>query len=354
MEGLELSPITSGTPQGGVISPLLANIALHGIEHAANTSYIRRDKSGNRITPTLIRYADDFLVLCADLDGVEAAQAALDVWLADMGLHLSPTKTRISHTQHRIGATVGCDFLGFTIRNYPVGKYHAGSTKQGGKLGFKTFITPSKEAVKRHIATMGAVVKKNKGAPQEVLITDLNRATVGWTYYYRTVVANRVFKTCDHRLYAQLQSWARRRHPRKSRKWIAQRYWTMQPGAKWDFVATKDGQMVARLRPHAATQIQRHIKVKGSASPFDGNLLYWAQRLTDHPLTRGEESKLLKRQRGACTECHLYFRGDDVRAIDHIIPREWGGSDYLSNKQVLHRHCHDQKTARQRAQRHLS
>ena len=120
-----------------------------------------------------------FLVLCPDLQGVEAARAALDLWLADMGLHLSPTKTRISHTQHQVGENVGFDFLGFTIRNYPVGKYHAGSTKSGEKLGFKTFITPSKEAVKRHIATMGTLVEKNSGTTQQVVITDLNRANVG-------------------------------------------------------------------------------------------------------------------------------------------------------------------------------
>ena len=350
MDGLDFSPTTSGTPQGGVISPLLANIALHGLERIANTAYTRKDAKGHLTIPMLVRYADDFVVLCTDHEGVEAARTALATWLADMGLHLSPTKTRVSHTRHQIGDSAGFDFLGFTIRQYPVGKYQAGKTSHGGRLGLKTFITPSKQAVTRHIARMGTVIDKNKSAPQEALIRDLNQVSVGWTNYYRSVVAKDVFSTCDHRLFAQLQSWARYRHPRKSRGWANYRYWNMQPGAMWDFVVKKDGQITARLRPHVATAILRHVKVKGTATPYDGNFLYWALRLANHPLTRGDEGKLLKRQKGICGECKLRFRDGDLREIDHIIPRTWGGTDWLSNKQVLHRHCHDQKTARQLAE----
>jgi RNA-directed DNA polymerase len=144
----------------------------------------------------------------------------------------------------------------------------------------------------------------------------------------------------------QLRRWARRRHPNKNATWVANRYWSEVPGRKWVFAARHEGRITEELAKHVKTQIKRHVKTKGTASPFDGNLLYWAQRLREHPLTRGEEAKLLRRQQGRCTHCGVMFRPEDLRESDHCIPRERGGSNTLANKQVLHRHCHDEKTAR--------
>jgi RNA-directed DNA polymerase len=161
------------------------------------------------------------------------------------------------------------------------------------------------------------------------------------------VVAKVTLSQCDHHLYSQLWRWALRRHPRKPRRWVAQRYWRMQPGSKWEFEAKQNGEVIARLLTHRKTPIKRHVKVKGAASPFDGNLVYWSQRLKEHPLLAREEGKLLQRQQGRCMRCGRLFMEEDVREVDHIIPRAVGGSNLLLNKQLLHGHCHDQKHGQQ-------
>lgn len=347
LDGTTFAPTTSGTPQGGVISPLLANIALHGLEAVARTSH-RMQEKGHTHRPVLIRYADDFVILCRDREGAEAARAAVGHPLARMGLLLHAGKTRIVHTQRAAGGHApGFDFLGFNVRNYPVGKYHSGKNNRGELVGQKLLIKPSEEAVKRHTAELGQAIRSMRTATQAALIKALSLKIRGWSAYYRTVVAKEVLHDCDHVVYSQLRRWARRRHPTKNAPWVARRYWAQTPGNKWDFLAREDGETIAQLLHHDATPIRRHSKVRGEASPFDGNLTYWAQRLVDHPLTRGEEASLLRRQRGYCPHCKLLFREGELREIDHIIRKEWGGTNSLANKQVLHRHCHDQKTARE-------
>lgn len=100
-----------------------------------------------------------------------------------------------------------------------------------------------------------------------------------------------------------------------------------------------------QLRTHAETPIIRHVKVKGDASPYDGNQLYWSSRMGKHPEVSTRVAMLLKIQKGKCTHCGLYFREEDVIEVDHIIPRNMGGKDEYKNLQLLHRHCHDRKTA---------
>src|SRR5581483_12168 len=145
LEGMDFSPTETGTPQGGAISPLLANIALHGIEETASNVCSR--KKGK---PHLIRYADDFVILHANKEMLDKAAAAVTELLEGMGLWLNPKKTRITHTLITYEGNVGFDFLGFSIRQLPVGKTHSGKGRQGKPLGHKTFITPSKEAIKEH------------------------------------------------------------------------------------------------------------------------------------------------------------------------------------------------------------
>jgi RNA-directed DNA polymerase len=320
---------------------------LHGIEDVAYQSYREREHPGQKPTgPRLIRYADDFVVLCRTREGVDAARNAIEQWLADLGLRLSPRKTRIAHTLRQEGENAaGFDFLGFTVRQYPVSKYRAGRRNNGQRLKFVAHIKPSKQAINRHTRALHAVIQKMSAAPQAALIAKLNPLIKGWANYYRTVVAKEVLHSCDSRLFGQLWHWAVRRHPLKNRKWIAARYWNMQPGAKWQFVTKQDGQITFSLARHDTTRIGRHVKVRGNASPYDGNLLYWSQRLINHPLTHAEEARLLRRQGGRCPYCGLRLREEDMREIDHRIPRGAGGSDALANKQVLHRHCHDKKTA---------
>ncbi len=350
MEGLDFSPTPAGTPQGGVVSPLLMNIALHGMEEILIAAY-----TGEKSTPTarqrapkLIRYADDFVVLHAEEGEVCKAQQLIATWLQGIGLELKPSKTRLSHTLSDYQGNVGFNFLGFSIRQFPVGKTHTGASK-GKPLGFKTIITPSKEGVQRHVQALRTILQKSPSLSQEQLIDQLNPVIHGWSLYYRTVVSKKRFTVCDCLLMHMLWQKMTRKHPKKSAKWVKEHYWRTMKGNTWTF-ATPASATMRMLRRHASTPIQRHIKVKGQASPFDGNLLYWAKRLQHHPLTKTTLGKLLQKQQGKCRWCGLLFREEEQIEIDHITPKSEGGSEELSNKCALHRHCHDQRHAKHEAE----
>jgi RNA-directed DNA polymerase len=194
--------------------------------------------------------------------------------------------------------------------------------------------------VKRHLAEMKVVIERNRHAPQEKLIGELNRVNRGWANYHRRTVASKTFHSCDNVLYLQLRRWARRRHPHKGGHWIANKYWHVQEGNGWQFRSQQ-----AMLWKHGQAHVQKHIKVKGAASPYDGNLLYWSQRLKTHPIFNGEKGALLRKQQGKCRWCELLFQDTDVLEIDHITPKSQGGGEELSNKCLLHRHCHDERHA---------
>jgi len=323
-------PTEAGTPQGGVISPLLMNIALHGMEEAVRGTY-----QAKRQKPHVVRYADDLVALHPTEEGVRLAQEVIETWLQGVGLELKASKTKITHTQ------TGFEFLGFTIQQVRVGKTHRGKRSNGEPLDLKTLITPSKEAVKRHLEEIRAIIEKNRNAPQEKLIKELNPVIRGWTNYYRTVVASQTFSFCRLALFRKLEYWARRRHSNKSMHWIMNKYWKVAEGNGWHF-RTKNG---LTLRQHTDTKIRRHIKVRGAASPYDGNLLYWSQRLASGPLLSGTLALLLKKQQGKCRWCGLLFQDGDQTEIDHLLPKHCGGGEELSNKFALHRHCHDQRHA---------
>lgn len=179
------SATSEGTPQGGVASPLLANIALHGMEleikKYARTWKGRKEKNERSIN--LIRYADDFVILHKDLEVILNSKKIIENWLEDIGLELKPSKTCISHTLNKYEGKTGFDFLGFTIRQFPVGKHHSGKSSHKETLGFKTIIKPSKEKIKAHIKSLGKVIKKHRSSPQIALINNLNPIIRGWSNY---------------------------------------------------------------------------------------------------------------------------------------------------------------------------
>lgn len=351
MDGKQLFPTPEGTPQGGVISPLLANIALHGMEERvkqfAETLKIKdaRGKEDKRKTLSLIRYADDFVILHKDLTVVQKCQEIISDWLNDMGLELKPSKTRLTHTLNKLGSEKpGFNFLGFNIRQFPGGKYVTGKSSHGDSLGFKTIITPSKAKQKIHYEHIASVIESHKAAEQVALINHLNPIIRGWANYYSTVVSQETYSTLDHLMYLKLHAWAKRRHPNKLGKWIKDKYFQIIGGRNWAFAT--EGKNPIELIEHKKTPIVRHIKVKGEASPFDGNLIYWATRKGNSPELSNRVSVLLKRQKGKCPHCELFFREDDVLEVDHITPKSKGGKGEYNNYQLLHRHCHDTKTVR--------
>ncbi|MGB3295720.1 MAG: group II intron reverse transcriptase/maturase [Phormidesmis sp.] len=334
----QLYPTTQGAPQGGVISPLLMNVALHGLETQIKSAFpasIRvRGKAINTWKPEVIRYADDLVVLHRDVSVIQQCQRIASDWLQGMGLELKPSKTRIGHTLKEVDGQIGFEFLGFDFRQYKVGKTHS-------RQGFKTIIKPAKAKVKLHYERLASIVETHQAAPQAALIRHLNPVIRGWCNYYATVVSKQTYSKLHNQLYGKLRAWAKRRHPEKSGHWVSHKYWALDAGQGWRF-ATKDG---ATLFNHAKTPIVRHTKVRGMKSPYDGDFIYWATRRGKDPMLSKGKAKLLKRQKGRCLGCGLFFNPGDLLEIDHVKPKAYGGKDLMSNQQVLHRHCHHQKTA---------
>jgi RNA-directed DNA polymerase len=338
----KLFPTNDGTPQGGVISPLLANIALHGMEERvkqyAETLKGKGSKTNKRDAISLIRYADDFVIIHEDLNVVKKCQEIIANWLSDMGLELKPSKTKLTHTLIEIDGNVGFEFLGFHVQQHKTGAYRCANGSNGTLLGFNTLITPSKAKVKTHLAKIAEVIDTYKTTPQAALISRLNPIIRGWSNYYSTVVSKETFSKVDHLTYDKLRAWAKSRGKGNVNK---DKYWRSIDDRKWCF-STEDG---IELLEHKKTEIIRHIKVKGNASPYDGNWIYWSKRRGEYPETPNRVATLLKRQKGICPHCGLYFTSTDIVEVDHIKPISLGGKDTYDNLQLLHKHCHDTKTA---------
>jgi len=338
--GNELFPTNEGTPQGGVISPLLANIALHGMEERVKqyAETLKGQKAINRSALNLIRYADDFVIIHEDLNVVKKCQEIIAEWLSDMGLELKPSKTKLTHTLIEIDGNVGFEFLGFHVQQHKTGTYRCAIGSNGTLLGFNTLITPSKAKVKIHLAKIAEVIDTHKTAPQAALISKLNPIIRGWSNYYSTVVSKETFSKVDYLAYDKLRAWARKRGKGNINK---DKYWRTVGDRNWCF-STENG---IELTQHSDTPIVRHIKVKGVASPFDGNWTYWSKRRGEYPETPNRVASLIKRQKGICSHCGLYFTSTDIVEVDHIKPTSLGGRDTYDNLQLLHKHCHDAKTA---------
>ncbi len=317
-----------GTPQGGVISPLLSNIALHGLEECVSQGIL---KDGQ-----LIRYADDFVYLHEFKGAIEKARGKIDKFLAEMGLEVKEAKTQVVHTSK------GFDFLGFNVRQYEVGEYRAATNNKGRNLGFKTLIKPSKEAIKRHLRKIGEIIDKHHNAPQEALIARLNPVIRGWCNYYSSGVSKSDFSRCDHLIYIKLLAWAkRRRGNNQGTREVVRKYWRPKNDRNWVFMTHNGYELIT----HASTPIVRHVKIQGDRSPYDGDSIYWSLRLGRCPGIPQRKINLLRMQKGKCTHCKTMFKHGDLTEIDHKIPRSRGGKSTYSNLQLLHRHCHDSKTA---------
>ena len=279
----------------------------------------------------VIRYADDFVILCDDLDVLLEAKTRAEEWLSQIGLRLKAEKTHITHTLDEHEGHIGFDFLGFTTLRgqYRVGKYRAHKRH----AGYKTLIMPSRKAVQRHLRELKALIRQYRGAPQAALIAELNPKIRGWTLYYQTCVAKRVFDKLDSLVHYKLSRWAYYRHKRKTGGWRYARYWKRN-GTRDEFT---DG--TSTLTRYADMPITRHIKVRGEASPFDGEWVYWGARLGRDPTKPKRVIRLLKQQHGRCGCCGLHFTAEDVMEVHHQDGNHHNNRP--ANLVLLHAHCHD-------------
>ena len=341
VDGGKFAPTTEGTPQGGVISPLLLNVALHGLEKAAGVRYGWRGKPTEaKPGPVLVRYADDFVVLCRTKDEAERCRRDIEGWLESTGVRLSPEKTGI------VRLSEGFDFLGFNVRTY------------NGKL----LIKPSRAALKRFRERLAKEVSSLQGANALAIITRLNPIIRGWSAYYRHVVSKKTFASLDAYMWQLLWKWARRSHRVKSHMWIGKHYWgRFHRGRndKWVFGDRKTGAYLIKFQ---WTEIVRHSMVKDTASPDDPSLIeYWAERGKKRGTTAlmpKSDIVLAKRQQGKCPMCGellIPTDGEPQSAEDwvgwyaacnrylhrhHAKYRQYGGSDGSENIRLVHSECH--------------
>lgn len=250
-------PTEVGTPQGGIISPTLANVVLDGLERRLTHRFPRRGGKTPHPKVRLIRYADDFVITGATQQTLEQVKEEVAAFLAERGLSLAPEKTRIVQLSN------GFDFLGFNVRTYH------------GKL----LIKPSKDAQGRIHRRVREVIGGSKAITQYNLIHWLNPLIQGWANYYRHVVSAETFHTLDSVLWQALWRWAVRRHPKKSRRWVAERYFHMFGSRHWVFACTKSHhphgeQEWVKLAAASDIKIRRHVKVKADANPYDSE---WTQ-----------------------------------------------------------------------------
>lgn len=298
-----LTPTKRGSPQGGVISPLLMNIALHGTEQAAGVRYYAGAPTMEtaRGCPVLVRYADDLLVLCHNRVQAEQVQARLAAWLEPRGLAFNADKTAIRHLD-----TEGCDFLGYSIRRYR------------GKL----LIKPSAAAMRRIRKRLSTEMRALRGGNATAVIATLNPIIRGWAAYYRTVVSSKAFSALDDHMWRLLYKWASHAHPNKPRYWVTARYFGQFHPSRQDRWVFGDRDSGAYLAKFSWTKIVRHTLVNADASPDNPALTeYWAtrRRRNPPPLDRATLRTLIA-QHGRCPLCRgLLLHADHE---PHDLP-EW-------------------------------
>jgi RNA-directed DNA polymerase len=320
----------AGTPQGGIVSPVLANLALDGLEKRLREHYPARTAKSRKAQVNLVRYADDFIITGRTKELLEEeVKPLVEQFMRERGLELSPEKTQITHIED------GFDFLGQNVR-----KYH-------GKL----LIKPSKQNVKSFLANIRKVIKENKQATAYNLIGKLNPKIRGWANYHRHIASKKTLVRVDDALFKCLWQWAVRRHPKKDRRWIAEKYFGTTGSRNWRFFGEArddEGQPVRNWLFHAATTpIQRHTKIKGEANPYDPEWeVYLEERLGVKMVGNLHGKRRLHylwvEQNGLCPVCNQKITQLTGWHNHHLVWRVMGGSDGVENRVLLHPHCHAQ------------
>lgn len=318
-----------GTPQGGPISPVLANLTLDGLEEQLRWLHPGFHQH-RKAKINLVRFADDFIITGSSKELLEhEVKPLVEAFMQERGLQLSAEKTLITHI------TEGFDFLGQNVRKYTT----------------KLIIKPAKKNVKTFLGKIRKVVKENQGATAGHLILQLNPLIGGWARYHQHVVSKETFQDVDSAIFEMVWQWARKRHNNKPRRWIKDKYFQVHEGRNWVFTGMVIGREgvfeTVRLFRAAQTPIKRHIKVQGAANPFDPAWeVYFEKRLgvKMEDTLRGKRQLLAlwKQQKGLCPRCHQRITKLTGWHNHHKVWRSKGGGDQLENRVLLHPTCHQQ------------
>jgi len=310
-----LFPTDAGTPQGGIISPALANMTLDGLER------ILKDGLPRRAKVNFVRYADDFVVTGASKELlVSRVKPMIEAFLRERGLWLSPEKTKV------VEITEGFDFLGWTVR----------------KFKRTLLIQPSKKNRQAFYRKIVGVLNGLRTATQDEVIKELNPIIRGWSNYHRSQMSSRAFAQMDHRIFWALWRWARRRHPNKGRRWVRSKYFRRSKTRAWVFA--HGSEVLARL---SDTKIRIHAKITAEANPFDPDWEpYFEERLkrsmSASLMGRRKLLWLWTKQEGACPRCGQKITKSTGWHVHHVLRKADGGTDGLSNLLLLHPNCHRQ------------
>lgn len=328
VEMRKLFPTDEGAPQGGTISPTLMNMTLDGLERLLQERLPTRQKVNGRThfnKLNFVRYADDFIITGESPEFLrDKVLPIVKEFLTERGLQLSEEKTVITHIED------GFDFLGKNIRKY------------NGKL----LIKPSKTSVKSFLEKVRSIIKGNKSTKQETLIRKLNPVIRGWVNNQRYVVSSKVFSRVDYEIYKCLWQWAKRRHKKKSHKWIAQKYWHHIGSRQWTFSVPYENQstegepLYCKLEYATDTKIIRFKKIVAEANPFDECWTdYFEEREGEKLLnsTKGREKLLTiwRRQHRRCPVC-----GDLITSETGFKVHTPAGKNSL--KIMVHKECHEE------------
>jgi RNA-directed DNA polymerase len=323
----EWFPTENGTPQGGAISPILANMTLDGLETKVLSAVKRKYKGTKVIKPKIhfVRYADDFIITGATREILEdSIMPALVDFMSKRGLTLSLEKTHIAHISD------GFDFLGQNVRKY------------NGKL----LIKPAKKNVKSFLDKVRNIIRNNYALSQENLIRALNPVIRGWYNYHKHVVSKRTFHSVDYHIFKSLWHWAVRRHPEKGKGWVKERYFRTVGNRTWTFACPTDLIMdngepyLLTLEYASETRIRRHTKIKGAANPFSEEWQQYFEEREGVKMLSGVKGRktllgIWKRQKGLCPAC-----GEPINAeTTWKFHKEDDGK--VTVRQILHTRCHN-------------
>jgi RNA-directed DNA polymerase len=330
----EVSDNETGTPQGGIISPLLANVALTSLDNHIDKNHSWGPKSG-KVIP-LVRYADDFVIVCKSKTTAVKIKQSIKEHLSKIGLTLSENKTKITHIND------GFDFLGFNIR-----KYRKTHQKSNEPSDYKLLIKPQRENVVKVLKGCKDVFDKNKASKQDSLILQLNPKLQGWANYYRYVVSSATFGEIDKINWNRTLNWAKRKHPDKSASWIMQKYYTRSGKIRTlNFMDNLNNIRLVHISDIFSKK--RFVKVKKKMRVYSAeNADYWRNREYHNTFNRLFVRKLrvlFSKQQGICPYCKSQIIEEEVVNGEvhahHMLPRSFGGTDRYSNLRLLHKECH--------------